>query len=91
MDTLPSGLLHLFSFLIFIFIKVLFIYNVVFVSDVQQSDSVIYIYISPFFFRFISHIGYYRILIRVPCAYAGGLCWLSIFIYSSVYTLIPNS
>ena len=27
-----------------------------------------YIYIYPFFFRFFSHIGYYRILSRVPCA-----------------------
>ena len=27
-----------------------------------------YIYINPFFFRFFSHIVYYRILNRVPCA-----------------------
>ena len=26
------------------------------------------IYIYPFFFRFFSHISYYRILNRVPCA-----------------------
>ena len=29
--------------------------------------SVIYIYIYSFFFRFFSHIGYHRILSRVPC------------------------
>ena len=28
----------------------------------------LYIYIYSFFFRFFSHIGYYRILSRVPCA-----------------------
>ena len=28
----------------------------------------LYIYIQPLFFRFFSHIGYYRILSRVPCA-----------------------
>ena len=28
----------------------------------------IYTYIYPFFFRFCSHTGYYRILSRVPCA-----------------------
>ena len=31
------------------------------VSDVQQSDSVIHIHIL-FFYRFFSHIGYYKIL-----------------------------
>ena len=40
------------------------IYNVVLVSGVQQSGSAIHIY---FFFRFFSHIGYYRLLSRVPC------------------------
>ena len=28
----------------------------------------LYVYIYPFFFRFFSHMGYYRILSRVPCA-----------------------
>ena len=41
----------------FYFISIELIYNVVLVSGVQQSD--IYIF---------SHIGYYRILRRVPCA-----------------------
>ena len=28
----------------------------------------LYIYMYLFFFRFSSHIGYYRVLSRVPCA-----------------------
>ena len=42
------------------------IYNVVLVSAIQLSDSVIHIHL--FFFRFFPHIGYYKILNRVPCA-----------------------
>ena len=30
--------------------------------------NLLYIHIYPFFFRFFSHIGHYRILRRVPCA-----------------------
>ena len=37
------------------------IYNVVLVSGIQQSESA-NIHIYPFFLRFFSHIGYYRIL-----------------------------
>ena len=44
------------------------IYNVVLVSGVQQSDSVIHECIYIFFFRFFSIIGYYKILRTVPCA-----------------------
>ena len=58
------------------------IYNVVLVLGVEQSGShmytyhiytyhiYVYIYIYPFFFRFFSHLGYYRVLgrVRVPCA-----------------------
>ena len=40
--------------------------NVVLVSGVQQSDSVISI--SVFFFRFFSIVGYYKILNIAPCA-----------------------
>jgi len=40
-------------------------YNVVLVSRVQPSDSVIHI---SFLFRFFSHIGYFIVLSRVPCA-----------------------
>ena len=43
------------------------IYNVVFISGIQQSESVIHIYIFTLL-RFFSHIGHYRVLSRVPCA-----------------------
>ena len=55
------------------------IYNVVLVSGVQQ-----YIYI----FRFVSIIGYYKILF--PVLYSRSLLFIY-FIYSSVYLLIPDS
>ena len=42
------------------------------------------------FFGFFSHIGYYRILSRVPCAISRSLL-LIYFIYSRMYMLIPNS
>ena len=41
--------------------------NTVLVSGEQQSDSFIHI-LEPFFFRFFSHIDYYRILSRASCA-----------------------
>lgn len=46
------------------------IYNIVLVSDVQQSDLIIHIYVytSVFFFSFFSIIGYYKIANIVPCA-----------------------
>ena len=46
-------------------IGVQLIYNVMLVSAVQKSESVIYI--CPFLFRFFSHIDHYRALSRVPC------------------------
>ena len=39
----------------------------------QQQQQYMY----PFFFRFFSHVGYYRVLSRVPW-YTVGPCWLSI-------------
>ena len=42
-------------------------YNVVLVSDVQQSESAICLHISPPL-RFLSHLGYHRALSRVPSA-----------------------
>ena len=45
-------------------IEVYLLYDVVFISGIQHSDSVLYV----FFFRFFSLIGYYKILSRVPCA-----------------------
>ena len=49
---------------VYFLIDVELIYNIVLVSGVQQSDSVIYIC----FFRLFSIIGYYKILNIVPCA-----------------------
>ena len=40
------------------------IYNVVF----QMYSKVIQLYLYLFFFRFLSHLGYYRVLSRAPCA-----------------------
>ena len=56
----------LFFLILFYFIEVQLTYNVVFISAVQQSDSVIHIY--TFFFIFFSIIFYHRILDIVPCA-----------------------
>ena len=56
--------------LIFFFFKKIYftdvylIYNVVLISTVQQSDSVIHIYFISVFFS----IAYYRILNILPCA-----------------------
>ena len=48
------------------FIEVSLVYNVVLISAVQQSDSVILTY--TFFFIFFSIMIYHRILNIVPCA-----------------------
>ena len=56
------------------------IYNVVLVSDVHKVIQ-LYIHIYSFFFRFFSHIGYYRILSRVP----------SIFIFNKNIHKLQNS
>ena len=56
----------IFILLVFIYIGVELIYNVVLGSGVQQSGSIIYIY--TYTYLFFSFIGYYRILSRVPCA-----------------------
>ena len=42
-------------------------YNVVLVSGVQQSESVMHIHISTHF-KILFHIGHYRVLSKVPCA-----------------------
>ena len=51
-------------------------------------SKVIQLYILPYlvFFRFVSYIGYYRILGIVLCAYSRSLLIID-FIYSSVYIL----
>ena len=43
------------------------IYNVVFVSGVQQSESALHIHIS-ILLRLSSHMGHCRVLSRLPCA-----------------------
>ena len=60
-------LFYPFSLLLHFYFILELIYNVVLVSGVQQNDSVIHTH-ELFFFRFFSHIGYYRILNRGPCA-----------------------
>ena len=75
------------------FVEVELIYNVVFISAVKQSVSVVYIYKYTYiysFFRFFSIIGYYKILNIVPWLYSRSLLFIY-FIFSSVYLLIPNS
>ena len=51
-----------------------------------------YIYICVFFFKFFSHLGYYRILSRLPCAIDfQQISLLAIYFkYSSVYLSILN-
>ena len=51
-------------FFFFFFFVVYFIYSVLFISGVVQSDSVIPIFI---FFRLFFHIGYHRVFSRVLC------------------------
>ena len=55
--------------------------NAVLVSDVSQSDSVIYVLIV---FQFFSHLGHYRILSRVPEFWVGS-CWLSVLFFFLIY------
>ena len=44
-------------------------YNIVLVSGVSQSESVIPIHTRyPLIFRFCSYTDHYRVLSRVPCA-----------------------
>ena len=54
--------------------------NVMLVLGIQKGDSVIHIYVS--FFKFLSHLGCYVILSRVPCAWS--LLVIN-FKYSSVH------
>ena len=64
-------------------------YSVALVPGVQQSDSVVYIYITPILFQILSSYSYYSVLRRVP-----GIEEVLLFIcliYRSVCMLIPNS
>ena len=59
------------------------IYNVVLVSGVQQSESVIYVHISTLF-RFFSHIGHYRVVSRSLLTSVIQLVLISYLFYISV-------
>ena len=71
----------------FFLVEVELIYNVVLVSGVQQSVSVMHIYIY-IFFRFSSLEGYLNILGTVPVLYNKTLLFI---FYSCVYMLLSNS
>ena len=82
---------------LFVFLKNFLFYvgvwlidKVVIVSDVQQSDSALDVHTSVFFFRFSSHVAYYRVLRRVPSALQLALADY-LFLWNSVYMSIPNS
>ena len=49
----------------------------------------LYIYMHPLFFKCFSHLGYYRIPSRDPCALRQVLVYY--FVFSHVYMLTPNS
>ena len=59
------------------------IYNVVLVSGVQQSESVIHVHISTLF-RFFSHIGHYRVVSRSLLTSVIQLVLISYLFYISV-------
>ena len=56
--------------------------------QVYSKVTQLYIYIYPFFFRYFSHIGYYRILSRVPCAIQQVLVDYLFYIQQCVYVNI---
>ena len=55
-------------------------------SKVIQLHTYMYL----FFFKFFSHIGYYRVLSRVSCAIFSRSLLVIHFKYSSVYMSIPD-
>ena len=59
------------------------IYNVAFVSAVQQSESV-YVYTYPVSFRFFSRVDHHRVLTRLSCA-VWEVLLVVYFTYSCVY------
>ena len=59
----------------------------------QVYSKVIQLYTDMylFFFKVFSHLGYYRVLSRVPCAIYSTSFLVIYFKCSSVYMSIPNS
>lgn len=68
--SLTAGFCHCVElFCLFVcLIEVQLLYNVVLISRVQHSDSVIHTHTQIFFLRFFSIVAYYEILDVVPCA-----------------------
>ena len=50
----------------------------------------LYSYMYLLFFKLVSHLGYYRVLSRIPWLYSRSFLFIC-FNYSSVYRLIPDS
>ena len=76
-----------FFFFVYLFVQVELTYNIVLISAVQRSDSVIHIYI---LFIFFSIMVYHKMLNMVPCAVGQDM----LFIHSghnSLHLLVPNS
>ena len=57
--------------------------------QVYRKVILLYIYIYSFFFRFLTHVGYYRILSRVPCAIQQVLVGYLFYIQQCIY-VNPN-
>ena len=70
------------------YIKATLINNVVLISSIQLTDSVIHI-MYFYFFKFFSHLGYCRVLSTVLVLYSRSLLVIY-FKYSSLYMSIPN-
>lgn len=64
------------------------LYNVVLVSLVQQSESVIHVYIYPLLLG--SHIGHFRVLNKVPCAWRAWF-WIQLLGYRLGHSELSNS
>ena len=63
-------------------IGVQLIYNAVFISVYSKMIQLYtYVYIYPFFFRFFSHVGYYRYCVEFPVLYCESLL-IIYFIYT---------
>ena len=65
------------------------IYNIVFVSGIQQSESLIYVYIYLLFF-FYSHISHYRVLSRVLSATQQVISYIIYVLLCICHTQTPN-
>ena len=59
-------------------------YNIMLVSAVQQSESVIHIHISTLFFRFLSHIGHYRVLSNTVQYSSSGLACITLWFFAQL-------